>query len=148
MDKWILEIAPEKKRDCSSGGSIVKYTREQKEQAVISLCSRSKPAKEVAVDHGTTRETLYNWKRQLLKEELVHLMNKNKSDKSKDTCSIEEEVSELRAVKDELSFKVNVLQKEVHRLKIERDIYEKAAEIIKKKTRALIFKHSLTARKP
>jgi chromosome segregation ATPase len=75
-------------------------------------------------------------------------MNKNKSDKSKDTCSIEEEVSELRAVKDELSFKVNELQKEVHRLKIERDIYEKAAEIIKKKTRALIFKHSLTARKP
>ena len=132
LDKWILELAPEKKRHCSSGGSIVKYTREQKEQAVISLCSRSKPAKEVAVEHGTTRETLYNWKRQILKEGRVHLMNKNKSDKLKDTCSIEEEVSELRAVKDVLSLKVNELQKEVHRLKIERDIYEKATEIIKK----------------
>lgn len=130
LDKWILELAPGKKRHCSSGGTIVKYTREQKEQAVISLCSRSKPAKEVAVEHGTTRETLYNWKRQILKEGRVHLMNKNKSDKLKDTCSIEEEVSELRAVKDELSSKVNELQKEVHRLKIERDIYGEKAIII------------------
>jgi transposase InsO family protein len=35
-------------------------------------------------------------------------------------------------VKDDLSSQVTELQKEVHRLKIERDIYEKAAEIIKK----------------
>jgi putative transposase len=145
LDKWILEIAPEKKRHCSSGGSIVKYTREQKEQAVISLCSRSKPAKEVAVDHGTKRETLYNWKRQILKEGRVHLMNKNKSDKLKDTCSIEEEVSEFRAVKDELSFRVNELQKEVHRLKIERDIYEKAAEIIKKDPKTVCLKPYIDA---
>jgi transposase-like protein len=55
LNKWILELAPEKKRHCRSGGSIVEYTREQKEQAVISLCSRSKPAKEVAAEHGTTR---------------------------------------------------------------------------------------------
>jgi putative transposase len=120
------------KKHCRSGGSIVEYTREQKEQAVISLCSRSKPAKEVAAEHGTARETLYNWKRQLLKEGRVHLMNKKKSDNSKDTGSIEVEVSELRVVKDALSIKVNELQKEVHRLKIERDIYKKANEIIKK----------------
>lgn len=132
MNKWILELAPEKKRHCRSGGSIVEYTLEQKEQAVISLCSRSKPAKEVAAEHGATRETLYKWKRQLLKEERVHLMNKNKSDKSKDTSSIKEEVLELRTVKDDLSLQVSELQKEVHRLKIERDIYEKAAEVIKK----------------
>ncbi|MDF2672541.1 MAG: transposase [Clostridiales bacterium] len=132
LDKWILELAPEKERHCRSSGSIVKYTREQKEQAVISLCSRSRPAKEVAVEHETTRENLYNWKRQLLKEERVYSMSKKKSDKSKDTRSIEAEVSELRAVKDDLSSQVTELQKEVHRLKIERDIYEKAAEIIKK----------------
>jgi putative transposase len=132
LNKWILELAPEKKRHCRSGGSIVEYTREQKEQAVISLCSRSKPAKEVAAEHGATRETLYKWKRQLLKEERVHLMNKNKSDESKDTSSIKEEVLELRTVKDDLSLQVSELQKEVHRLKIERDIYEKAAEVIKK----------------
>lgn len=132
LDKWILEFAPEKKRHCRSGGSVVKYTREQKEKAVISFCSSSETAKKVAAEHGTSRESLYNWKRQLLNEERAYSVNKKKSDKSKDVCSIEAEVSELRAAKADLSLQVNELQKEVRRLKIERDIYEKAAEIIKK----------------
>lgn len=132
LNKWILELVPEKKRHCRSGGVVVKYTREQKEQAVISLCSRSKSAKEVAAERGTTRENLYNWKRQLLEEERVHSMNNKKSSKTINTHSVEAEVSELRSEKDILSSQVAELQKEVHRLKIERDIYEKAAEIIKK----------------
>lgn len=132
LNKWILELAPEKKRHCRSGGAVVKYTREQKEQAVISLCSRSKSAKEVAAEHGTTRENLYNWKRQLLEEERVYSMSNKKSNKTINTHSIEVEVSELRSEKDNLSSQVAELQKEVRRLRIERDIYEKAAEIIKK----------------
>src|SRR5665647_1154457 len=55
LDKWIKELAPDQKKHCRSGGAVVKYTREQKEQAVISLCSRSKSAKEVAAECGTTR---------------------------------------------------------------------------------------------
>lgn len=132
LDKWILERAPDEKRHCRAGGSNVKYTREQKEKAVISLCSRNKPAKEVAKDHGVTRESVYNWKRQLLKEERVYSMGKGKPGKQKEDCSIETEVKELRDVKENLSSQIDELQKEVHRLKIERDIYEKAAEIIKK----------------
>ena len=132
LNKWIFELAPEKKRHCRSGGAVVKYTREQKEQAVISLCSRSKSAKEVAAEHGTTRENLYNWRSQLLKEERVHSMSNKKSNKTINTHSNEEEVSELRSEKDNLATQVTELQKEVRRLKIERDIYEKAAEIIKK----------------
>ncbi|MGI6728208.1 MAG: IS3 family transposase [Anaerovoracaceae bacterium] len=134
LDKWISELAPEEKRHCCSGGTIVKYTREQKEQAVISLCSRSKSAKEVAAEYGTTRENLYKWKHQLLKEECVRSMTSNNKEpnKSKNTQSIESEVSELRAEKDNLAQQVVDLQKEVQRLKIECDIYEKATEIIKK----------------
>lgn len=132
LEKWISELIPDKKRHCRSGGAVVKYTREQKEHAVISLCSRCKPAKEVAAEIGTTRENLYKWKRQLLKEERAYSMSNKKSSKTITTHSIEAEVSELRAEKDNLSSQVTELQKEVHRLKIERDIYEKAAEIIKK----------------
>ncbi|MDX9918359.1 MAG: IS3 family transposase [Gudongella sp.] len=132
LDKWILERAPDEKRYCRAGGSNVKYTREQKEKAVISLCSRNKPTKEVAEEHGVTRESLYNWKRQLLKGERVYSMGKGKPGKQKEDCSIETEVKELRDVKENLSSQIDELQKEVHRLKIERDIYEKAAEIIKK----------------
>lgn len=60
LDKWILELKPEEKKYCRSGGHNVKYTREQKEEAVISLCARNKPAKEVAAEYGTTRENPYN----------------------------------------------------------------------------------------
>lgn len=126
------EEAPMQKRHCRSDGAVVRYTREQKEQAVISLCSRSKSAKAVTAEHGTTRENLYNWKRQLLEEERVHSMSNEKSNKTINAHSIEVEVSELRSEKDNLSSQVAGLQKEVRRLKIERDIYEKAAEIIKK----------------
>jgi transposase-like protein len=123
LNKWILELAPEKKRHCRSGGAVVKYTREQKEQAVLSLCSRSKSAKEVAAEHGTTRENLYNWKRQLLEEERVYSMSNKKSNKTINTHSIEVEGSELRSEKDNLSSQVAELQKEVRRFKLKTLVY-------------------------
>lgn len=134
LDKWISEIAPDQKRYCNSGGAVVKYTREQKEQAVISLCSRSKPAKEIAAEIGTTRENLYNWKRQLLEKDRVYTMtiNNKTPSKSENTQSIESEVSELRTEKDNLAKQVVEMQKKLYRLKIEHDIYEKATEILKK----------------
>jgi transposase-like protein len=134
LDKWIKELVPDQKRHCRSGGAVVRYTHNQKEQAVISLCSRSRPAKEVADEYGTTRENLYNWKRLLLKEGCVQSMKKTrkKNIKPKSTQSLEAEVSDLHEKKDDLSTQVAELQKEVQRLKIERDIYEKAAELIKK----------------
>jgi len=134
LDQWILELAPDQKNYCHSGGTIIKYTREQKEQAVISLCLKNKTAKEVATEYGTTRENLYNWKRQFLKKGCVYKMTKNgKKKENVDNQQIfSNEVSKFIEKKSELKVQVLALQKEVHRLKIERDIYEKAAEIIKK----------------
>ena len=97
LDKWILELAPEKIRHCRSGGAVLKYTHEQKDhQAVISLYSRSKSAKAVVAEDGTTRENLYKWKRQLLKEERLRSMSNKKFNKTINTHSTEAEVSELR----------------------------------------------------
>ena len=90
LDKWIVELAPEQKKRCRSLSTSVKYTREQKEQAIIALCSRTKTAKEVAAEYGVTRENA-----ELIKE------------------------------------RDKILQ-EVHRLQLEKDILEKAVEIIKK----------------
>lgn len=133
LDKWINEIAPEQKKHCRSGGSLVKYTREQKEQAVISLCSRSKPAKEVAIEIGVTREVLYNWKRQLLNEGRDQTMSKKDEVSSTSTnAKCEGLTTDLLAEKEHLTKQVDELQKEVYRLQLERDILEKAAEIIKK----------------
>jgi transposase-like protein len=134
LAKWIGELDPNKKTHCHSSRTIVKYTREQKEQAVISLCSRSKSAKEVAAEHGTTRENLYIWRRQFLKEGCVQKMARNtkKTENVDDYQSFSDEEAGFREKKSNLKLQVLELKEEVHRLKIERDIYEKAAEIIKK----------------
>ncbi|MGI6627849.1 MAG: transposase [Bacillota bacterium] len=47
----------------------VKYSHEQKQEAVISLCIRAGSAKEVAEEHGVTRQALYSWKNVLLSKE-------------------------------------------------------------------------------
>lgn len=44
----------------------------------------------------------------------------------------EEDSSELHAERNQLILEVTKLKKEIHQLKIEKDIYEKASEIIKK----------------
>ena len=133
LDKWIVEIAPMQKKHCRSGGSLVKYTRKQKEQAVISLCSRSSPAKEVANEIGVSREVLYNWKRQLLIEGCDQTMTKkNKVLNTSTNTKYEGQTTDLLAEKERLTKQVDVLQKDVYRLQLERDILEKAAEIIKK----------------
>jgi putative transposase len=67
LEKWILELAPDEKKYCCSNVSKVKYTREQKEQAVISLCSRCTSSKEAAAEHGTTREYFFFGKTSFLK---------------------------------------------------------------------------------
>ncbi|MFW5556327.1 MAG: IS3 family transposase [Roseburia inulinivorans] len=125
LDKWIEELAPEQKKRCRSLSTSVKYTREQKEQAIIALCSRTKTAKEVAAEYGVTRENLYNWKRALLGGGDTPRMKSSVSEKMQTHTELLAENAELIKERDKL------LQ-EVHRLQLEKDILEKAAEIIKK----------------
>ena len=138
LDEWISELAPEHKRHCLSGGANIKYSQEHKEQAVIALCSREQPARKIAKKYGVTRENLYNWKRQLLDTENVTMKKKHTISLptaqpiSTDTTKLQSEIEELQSAKDLLQQERDALEKEVYRLKLERDIYEKAAEVIKK----------------
>ncbi|NCB44821.1 MAG: IS3 family transposase [Clostridia bacterium] len=133
LDKWIKELAPKEKKHCRSGGSLIRYTREQKEKAVVALCSRSKTAKEVANEMGVTRETLYNWKRQLLNEGCNRPMAKrDKFPKLSMDANHNDQPVLLQSEKEHLTKQVSELKQEIYRLRLERDILEKAAEIIKK----------------
>ena len=49
---------------------MVEYSQEKKEQAVIDLCARNGSAVEVAQRHGVPRVTLYQWKKQVLCQEV------------------------------------------------------------------------------
>lgn len=59
--QWLNEAFPDRKKYCVSGGAMVEYPQEKKEQAVIDLCARNGSAAEVAQRYGVSRVTLYQW---------------------------------------------------------------------------------------
>lgn len=123
LDSWIAELAPGQKKSCRVGGTTIKCTKAQKEEAVIALCARSKTAREIASEYGTTRENLYNWKRAILGPGKTPQMKTPKSSQN---------AEKLLAENAELIKEKERLQQEIYRLQLEKDILEKAAEIIKK----------------
>ena len=142
-------MAPEQKKYCRSGNALIKYTREQKEAAVIALCSimeergrfsffsidaaGEKSAREVANEIGITCERLYSWKNQLLKKGWNRTMPKKDKVSPKVKTNISDDQAKLLLKeKDVLLKQVEELKKDIYHLQLERDILEKAAEIIKK----------------
>ena len=135
--RWLNEVFPDRKKYCVSGGAMVEFPQEKKEQAVIDLCARVGSAKEVAEAHGVSRITLYEWKKQLLGGGKNAAMPRNtNSQKAKDGFQAEDALrAELKSLQQEVTEQEQLLQelkRDVYRLQLERDILEKAGEILKK----------------
>jgi transposase-like protein len=113
---------------------MVKFSREQKKEAVISLCTKEASAATLAEKRGIRRETLYRWKKQLLSEEGQISMEQLRQKPLPDD-------------KDELARELGSLKRQVYRLQLELDILQKAAEVVKK-TRASIFERRRIERRP
>ena len=128
LREWIREKHPEERPPCREGRSLVNLSQQDKEEAVIALCSRESSAKEIANQYGVRRETLYNWKRQLLDEGSTDAMPKKKEANQSATENIDELKAEIASLQEQ----ADALNREVYRLRLERDVLEKAAEIIKK----------------
>ena len=69
LTEWMDELAAGERYIRISQGSMVKFSQEQKKEAVISLCTNEASAASLAEKRGIRRETLYKWKKQLLSEE-------------------------------------------------------------------------------
>ena len=126
LRQWLEEDAPEQIKSRNVSGSMIEYPQDIKNQAVIDLCSRTEPAREVARKYGVSRVTLYQWKNRLLPEESCTMK------KEHDEESLERTKEELSSEVDRLRAELAQLKKETYRLRMEKDILEKAAEIIKK----------------
>ena len=97
----------------------VQYTKEQKQEFVLDLCTRNSSAQEVAKTHGVSRGALYQWKQELLGREDFKAMPKPKD------LSLPDD-------RDALIAELETLKKQVYRLQMEKDILEATAEILKK----------------
>ncbi len=130
LGKWVHEDLPANCHPVKRGQSGVDYTDKQKMDAVVSVVSGEKTAKQLHAEIGINRNTVYQWKRQLLGEENNPEMKKRSPKEPKKPAS-EQEI-DLRAECGTLKEERDRLQKQVRKLQMEKDILEKAAEIIKK----------------
>lgn len=122
LPAWIDDLAPGKRR-IAPGRTLegkVESSFGQKKDAVIDLCVRSGTAKEVAETHGVPVKTLYNWKASLLGKD---------GDMTGDG---ESGCNDLYEKYRGLIEAVDDLEEKAARLRLEVDILEGAAKLIKK----------------
>ena len=119
MREWVHELAPNERRVYSKHSSMVKYTSEQKKEAVIEFSAGDSTVVAVANTLGVSRISLYKWKTELLGEGCTGKMK-------------HENRPPLPDDRDALLADVESLKKQIYHLQMERAILEKAAEIIKK----------------
>ena len=112
LRKWVREIAPEERKILKSR---IQYSQEDKLKAVSDFCYREETVSTVAEAHSVHRRTLYKWKKELTQGELDIPMDRD-----------------LDVVKEKLEDEVIALRKEVSKLRMEKDLLEGAAELIKK----------------
>lgn len=116
---WIDELAPGERKVHMRRGAVVQFSQEQKKDAVIELCAREGSAATVADRLGTSRYSLYKWKKELLDEEKAKTMDGSSK-------------PSLPNDRDALTTEIESLKKEIYRQQMELDILNKAAEVIKK----------------
>jgi putative transposase len=128
LKQWIRERYPEELPRCYSKRPLVYSTKEQKEAAVLELCQRDKTVDEIASENNVSREAIYLWANEVLGKGSISSVPKKNKNREEESSNVEE----LQAKVDSLKKQAKKLQEEVFRLRIEKDVIEKAAEVIKK----------------
>ena len=129
LTQWIKEDVPEEIRPCTQSRSLVHLSKEQKEQVAIELCTRDGSAQEIADKYNVSRYSVYNWAWDLLGKGNVSPMPKKKPDT---TAVTQETVDSLKQEIEQLHNEAEDLKCQVYRLQLEKDVLEKAAEVLKK----------------
>lgn len=133
---WLKEDISKSTHPCHSGFPEVKLQQDQKEQAVIDLCIRESSAEKIASKHGVSRASLYKWKDELLGREREPKMSEQfviqSDDAEQSTENLRSEVARLEEKIAKLQQEAAKYEQEAFRARLQRDIYEKASELIKK----------------
>lgn len=117
LAEWLQELHPqEHARVVGRSGDLGPAA---KQSAVIALCMRPASAQAVAEDLGVSRGSLYKWKNQLLGHDTSTTMNRQQdSPAGSDQAELEQQLETLR--------------RDVRRLQLEKDLLQKANELLKK----------------
>lgn len=113
LRSWCKELAPEARK---LRRSAINYSQEQKKEAVIELFRRKTSAKKIAEQMSVSRKTLYDWKSELVGREFPLTMPIQSTNYEENVLKVE----------------VEDLKKQIYQLKMEKEILERTAELIKK----------------
>lgn len=120
--QWIDELAPGERKKTKSHRKANRFTLEEKAEAVIQGYSDvGTGPKQTARDIGIDPVTFYNWRKDLLGEKAQETVDNLAEHATPDPADIEaltEEIASLKA--------------QIRRLKMEKAVWEGAAELVKK----------------
>jgi putative transposase len=126
--RWLRETVPDKVSKPVQRNWKVDYPEEIKQAAVIDLCESNSSTADIAEKYGISRATLYEWKVQYIGKGNCILKQQKLNSK-------EYYINEINRLKEEKKLVEQELKKtqaELYRAHLEKDVYEKAAEILKK----------------
>ena len=127
--KWCRERIPEQVSQPIPRNWKTDYAENVKRQAVLDLCSGEFSKKELSEKYGISGATLYEWKVQYIGKGDCVLKNKKKNATN---ISYATEIEELRQELDTVKKELFEAKQQLYRAHLEKDVYEKAAEILKK----------------
>jgi transposase InsO family protein/transposase-like protein len=119
LTTWVREAYPDTMKRFVGRVRNPQLELPLKQAAVVELCTRDGSALAIAEEVGVNRTTLYNWKNQLLgREAPASMERKSEPASNPERAELERELESLRG--------------DIRKLKLERDLLKKAAEVLKK----------------
>jgi len=116
LSVWLQALHPQRTRVI---GRSQELAPEAKQSAVITFCTRPASAQAVADEVGVSRGSLYKWKNQLLGHDApASMKRKQGAPTSSDRADLEQQLE--------------MLQQDIRRLQLEKDVLKKANELLKK----------------
>ncbi|MBQ3559857.1 MAG: IS3 family transposase [Agathobacter sp.] len=123
--QWIKELSPEEsERRCKNFKPHVRCSQDEKIQAVLESCKGNLKISQIAEIYNVTPSAISTWRKELLGEgRTLKMPSPSSEDKS---------IEQLMREKAELEAKIKHLENDVYKLRLERDVLEKAGDILKK----------------
>jgi len=122
---WVNELYPEEEKNrCKQFKPYIRCSQEEKVQAVKESCKGTLKISQIAEIYNVTPSAVSTWRKELLGDRReISMSNPSETDK---------DIDELIREKTELEAKVKRLEQDVYKLRLERDVLEKAGDILKK----------------
>ena len=134
LNEWLKEDLPESQR-CRyfpNGRSVVRYTPEQKETAIRKYVCREATSAELSAQFGVSPVTIQRWAKEMSGEKEKETLRKKKQVLSDIEHYGSESMEDMIAERQTLEQELARLKEEVFHLRMQKEIYEKAAELLKK----------------